>query len=72
MSKEIIRVLRVLEYVGPRDVVEKQLRQGGVPANGEHVVAGLNLTIKSALVGTFGDVVSIENDNQNAKQTTAN
>jgi len=66
---EIIRVLRVLEYIGPRDLVEQTLRRGGVPANGEHCVAtrigtphapmsGV-LRITSALVGTFGDVLQV-------------
>ena len=62
---EIIRVLRVLEYVGPRQVVEDTLRRGGVPANGEHTVtihrgnppASGTLRIASALIGTFGEIV---------------
>lgn len=69
---EIIRVLRVLEYIGPRDLVEQTLRRGGVPANGEHCVAtrigtphapvsGV-LRITSALVGTFGDVLQVIDD----------
>ena len=61
---EIIRVLRVLEYVGPRDLVEKTLRAGAVPANGEHDCGTGGLRIKSALVGTFGDVVNIDQDEQ--------
>lgn len=67
---EIIRVLRVLEYIGPRQIVEDTLRRGGVPANGEHTVtlhrhpdaASDQLRITSALVGTFGDVVRITDD----------
>ena len=69
---EIIRVLRVLEYIGPRDLVEHTLRRGGVPANGEHCVtlrSGTShapmpgvLRITSALVGTFGDVLQVIED----------
>ncbi len=64
---EIIRVLRVLEYIGPRQIVEDTLRRGGVPANGEHTVtirrgtpsASGTLRIASALIGAFGDVVQV-------------
>ena len=69
---EIIRVLRVLEYIGPRDLVEQTLRRGGVPANGEHCVATRlgaphdltpgTLRITSALVGAFGDVLRVIDD----------
>jgi len=69
---EIIRVLRVLEYVGPRHIVEDTLRRGGVPANGEHTVtirrgnpsASGTLRIASALIGAFGDVVQVIDDPQ--------
>lgn len=66
---EIIRVLRVLEYIGPRHIVEQTLRRGGVPANGEHTVTMRmgtphqpmpeTLRITSALIGAFGDVVQL-------------
>lgn len=66
---DMIRVLRVLEYIGPRHLVEQTLRRGGVPANGEHTVTihggtphdpvpGV-LRITSALVGAFGDVLHV-------------
>ncbi|MHB9129759.1 MAG: hypothetical protein ACYDBB_01545 [Armatimonadota bacterium] len=69
---EIIRVLRVLEYIGPRQIVEDTLRRGGVPANGEHTVdirrgtpsESGTLRIASALIGTFGDVVQVIDDPQ--------
>jgi len=66
---DIIRVLRVLEYIGPRHLVEQTLRRGGVPANGEHLVTIRQgtphdpmpgtLRITSALVGAFGDVLHV-------------
>lgn len=69
---EIIRVLRVLEYIGPRHIVEQTLRRGGVPANGEHTVTTRlgaphdptpgTLRITSALIGAFGDVVQVINE----------
>jgi hypothetical protein len=37
-SGETIRVLRVLEYFGPRDWVERTLDSGGVPKHGTYRV----------------------------------
>lgn len=59
---EIVRVLRILEYVGPRDVVEQTLAGGGVPAIGEGGPGGSNLIIKSAIVGLFPEVVKKEEE----------
>lgn len=49
----IIRILRVLEYIGEEEVVWEILRTGGVPANGERGNwNSLNpVLIKSGLVG---------------------
>lgn len=51
---EIVRVLRVIEYVGPRDVVERQvvnsLHGQKSPQRG--------LTIKAATLGEFPEVLS--------------
>jgi len=52
---DIVRVLRVLEYVGPRGWVEATLENGGVPANGDYV--GGDFEIRSAIVGNFPIVV---------------
>lgn len=57
---DIVRVLRILEYVGPREWVENTLRMGAVPANGVHEFVsteGVPHTIKSALVDPFPEVV---------------
>lgn len=50
---DIIRVLRVIEYVGERIVVEKQV------ANSLHSTKTLpGLTISAATVGTFPEILN--------------
>lgn len=57
MAKQF-RVLRVLEYIGSREWVEKTLKTGSVPANGEHTfqVDGVEHSIRSATIGQFPDL----------------
>jgi hypothetical protein len=57
MNKEIVRVLRVIEYVGDREWVEDTLKRGAVPANGEKVVSDIN-SIKSATIGQYPEVLN--------------
>lgn len=52
---DIVRIVRVLEYVGTRECVEQTLCKGGVPSNGEY--RAQNITIKSALIGSFCELV---------------
>ncbi|MFA7307201.1 MAG: hypothetical protein WC026_11060 [Hyphomicrobium sp.] len=55
-SEPIARVLRVIEYVGPRSAVEIQVAKslhGDLHLNG--------VTIKAATVGTFPEILSGEN-----------
>lgn len=56
---DTIRVLRVLEYVGPRDLVEEQVRKS---IHGERVFFSTNpqgaVTIRAATVGEFPEIVS--------------
>jgi hypothetical protein len=51
---EIVRVLRVLEYVGPREDVERALRNSSV--KGEKVFNGLR--VREAVVGTFPELLT--------------
>ena len=51
---DIVRVLRVIEYIGPREVMEKQVRLS--LRDGTHVPHG-NMTIKVATVGDFPEVL---------------
>lgn len=59
---DIVRVLRILEYVGPRDWVEKTLSQGGVPARGEHRVAQHNGVIRSAVLGDYPEILEVKEE----------
>lgn len=52
----MIRVLRVLEYIGEEKEVWDVLRRGAVPANGENAWQG-KVKIKSGLIG-YPDFVS--------------
>jgi hypothetical protein len=53
---DIVRVLRILEYVGPREWVETTLEKGAVPANGSHRIDD-NKVIRSATLGEFPEVL---------------
>jgi len=52
---DVIRVLRILEYVGKRDVIEKTLSNSGVPMNG--TMSAPDMRIKSAIVGDFPEIL---------------
>lgn len=53
---DIVRVLRVVEYVGPRDQIEKQIRHS---IHGERSYNGI--TIRVATLGTFPEILEREN-----------
>ena len=56
---DTVRVLRIIEYVGPRDEIEKHL---------EHVVQGTKtfrptagqITIRAATIGTFPEILEAQ------------
>lgn len=50
-----VRVLRILEYVGTRECVEKTLQTGGVPSNGAYESS--NITIRSAIIGQYPEIL---------------
>lgn len=50
---EIVRVLRVLEYVGPRDQLERVLNQNAV--KGTRVFG--EITVREAMVGSWPEVL---------------
>lgn len=66
---DIVRVLRILEYTGPHDWVEKTLSSGAVPANGQYTllkgeavnppIKGYDWCIKSAVVGQFPEILEV-------------
>lgn len=53
---DIIRVVRVLEYVGPRDALERSLAQNVVK---RHKQFG-SITVREAYLGEFPEVVGEE------------
>jgi hypothetical protein len=55
---DIIRVLRILEYVGPRDKVEDTLKRCMVPINGSRGYGEQGVTIHSAIVGNFPEILN--------------
>lgn len=64
MKKEKVRVLRILEYVGDRDWVEKTLKTSSVPMNGDSSSnTGKENIIKSAIIDSFPEILSnVDND----------
>ena len=60
---DIIKVLRVIEYVGPRDKVEQQV---GKSITGP-VNFGNGVTIRAATVGNYPEVLAEAEPNDRAK-----
>jgi hypothetical protein len=54
--EDFVRVLRVIEYTGPRDIVEKQLLRSMKP--GTHNLFPNGLTIKIAQLDEFPEIVN--------------
>ena len=55
MSKDIVRVMRVLVYEGSRQWVESILKKSNVPLEGCKEVQGV--VIKSALIDKFPEII---------------
>jgi hypothetical protein len=62
---DIVRVLRVLEYTGPRDRVEETLRRF---IQGEEVYGGV--TIRAATIGEFPELLIRTTDAQARQPVT--
>ena len=55
-SEDIVRVIRIMEYIGPRRMIEgKQFQHGAVPLNGEKCFG--DVTIRSASLGSFSETL---------------
>ena len=52
-----VRVLRVIEYIGPRDWVEKTLNSS-IQGERSGTVAGASWTIRTATLGQFPEVLN--------------
>lgn len=53
MSREKVRVLRVLEYIGTREAVELHLKRRGVVGQ----IEVNNLVIREAILGEFPEIL---------------
>lgn len=56
IMQEIVRVLRIVEYVGPRELVEKQVARS---MHGPHTfcLVGGDLTIRAATIGEYPEIL---------------
>lgn len=61
---DFVRVIRILEYTGPRERVQEQLERSGVPNNGQKSWDGL-MRIRSALLGDFADIIDDAEESPN-------
>jgi len=62
---EIIKVIRILEYTGTVEWIDRTMKAGYVPKNGAVVINhpdGHHLKISSATVGTFDSVFLVNFD----------
>jgi len=53
---DIVRVLRILEYVGPREWVEMTMQKNAVPSNGCYQV-DKDKFIRSAVIGQYPEIL---------------
>lgn len=58
MAEDIVRVLRVIEYVGPRAQVEQQVKQS---IHGEKIIG--KMSIRVATLGAYPDILIPEGEN---------
>lgn len=67
-SQDIVRVLRIVEYVGPRDQVEEQVRRS-IHGRCSFVSA---ISIRATTIGEFPDILNAaEKEKYLADSTTA-
>jgi hypothetical protein len=62
---KIIKVIRVLEYTGTVEWIDKTLNAGAIPKNGAMVINhpdGYQQKISSATIGTFDSVFMVDFD----------
>lgn len=57
-----IRVLRIVEYIGPRDAVEEQIRKSlhGEREGALSKVTGVRCTIRATTLGEYPDIMDLE------------
>lgn len=70
MKEETVRVLRVLEYTGPRSKVEDLISRS---IHGEKKVGGVGefeITIRAATIGSFPEILEGANHAPSDRQAT--
>lgn len=71
MAKDIVRVLRILEYVGPRDRVEDVLERSIHGTKRYGASAAEEVQIRAATIGDYPEILSISaEDSPSAKLAT--
>jgi len=61
MSTDIVRVLRVIEYIGPREAVEQMI---SFSIQGEKYIERTGITIKTATIGNYPEILNKEEKTQ--------
>ena len=59
---DTVRVLRLLEYTGPREAVEKHFKMRGLKGSVTYGLPGSVITIREGIIGEFPEVVERSND----------
>lgn len=67
MAQDTVRVLRIIEYIGPRDKIEKQIA-GSVHGTKE---CGNGVIIRAGTIGTFPEVLIHNNEQWMAAASTS-
>jgi hypothetical protein len=70
MTDDIIRIVRILEYVGPRSDLEESLQHTAVPMNGEHRYG--RCVIRSATLGSFAEVLERASTREDSTEADPN
>lgn len=58
---DIVRVLRILEYVGPRDVIEHQILNS-LHGQKTFKISGKEITIRVATIGEYPEILEKTKD----------
>jgi hypothetical protein len=56
---DIVRVLRIIEYVGPRNLVEAQIEKS---IQGQHLAHDGQLVIRAATIGSYPEILDTISD----------
>lgn len=63
--EDIVRVLRIVEYVGPRRAVEKRVSES---LHGSKYIPNEDLTITSTTLGTYPEILNMVKEKDNGFQ----